>query len=62
MPEISEEAPEAQIQRDATDQTPAESPQQPTAPPPDLDKMARDILPIIKRMLAIERERQTRRW
>jgi hypothetical protein len=29
---------------------------------PDLDRLARDVLPLIKRMLAVERERRTGRW
>ena len=28
----------------------------------DLDQMARDLLPVIKRLLAVERERRPRRW
>lgn len=29
---------------------------------PDLNRLARDVLPLIKRMLAVERERRTGRW
>jgi hypothetical protein len=28
----------------------------------DLSRLARDILPLLKRMLSIERERRTGRW
>jgi len=32
------------------------------SPEVDLDQVARDLLPKIKRLLAVERERQSRRW
>ncbi len=65
MPSVSEVESEAVVQRATELQSTggwATRDEEPPAPKQDLDKMARDLLPLIKRMLAVERERRPRRW
>ena len=43
-------------------QTASETPDTPPDDEPDLDRLARQIYPLVKRLLAVERERRGGRW